>query len=74
MNLNKYKHYFNIFKKHPDILAFLSLNYLKLLSGKKCLRGVEFAITYDCQLNCEHCLKSNIKKEILRRRDFFFRP
>ena len=60
MKLKNLKQYFKIFKQHPDVLFFLTVNYLKLFSGKKCLRGIEFSVTYNCQLKCEHCLKNNI--------------
>ncbi len=36
-------------------------NYARLLlTGGPVLRGVEFAITYRCQLSCKHCLKADL--------------
>jgi len=38
----------------------LMRNYARVLASKRVLRGVEFAVTYNCNFHCPHCLKSDI--------------
>jgi MoaA/NifB/PqqE/SkfB family radical SAM enzyme len=41
----------------PKLLARVAGNYYKMLVlGKPCLRVLTFALTYQCQLFCRHCL------------------
>jgi len=43
--------------RHPRVLGRLAGNYAKILAGRRrLLRGVEFCLTYRCQLRCAHCL------------------
>jgi MoaA/NifB/PqqE/SkfB family radical SAM enzyme len=43
--------------RHPRVIGRLARNYLRLAGGeRRLLRGVEFCVTYRCQLNCPHCL------------------
>ena len=43
--------------RHRRVTGRLAKNYLRLFAGeKRLLRGVEFCLTYRCQLDCGHCL------------------
>lgn len=43
--------------RHPRIGPKLVRNYWnKIIRGRHILRGAEFCVTYQCQLNCPHCL------------------
>jgi len=46
--------------RFPHLIPKLARNYLRVLSGKRVLRGVEFAITYECNYSCPHCLRLNL--------------
>ena len=35
-------------------------DYARVLAGRRVLRGVEFAITYQCNFRCGHCLRARI--------------
>ncbi len=41
--------------RYPGVMPRAATNYLQLALGKRRLRGVEFALTYDCVARCEHC-------------------
>lgn len=46
-----------LLRRHPRVLGRLTRNYARMLAGRqRLLRGVEFCLTYRCQLNCAHCL------------------
>jgi len=50
--------------RYPRVLTRLARNYLRVLTGnKRVLRGVEFCVTYRCQLNCAHCLTKGLIAE-----------
>jgi MoaA/NifB/PqqE/SkfB family radical SAM enzyme len=43
--------------RHRRVTGRLLRNYARVLAGnRRVLRGVEFCLTYDCQLDCAHCL------------------
>jgi len=43
--------------RHRRVVGRLLRNYARVFSGeKRLLRGVEFCVTYRCQLQCAHCL------------------
>jgi len=47
-----------LLRERPVLLPRLLLNYARmLLLGTPLVRGVEFAVTYRCQLQCPHCLR-----------------
>ena len=47
--------------RYPRVYGRLARNYLRLLGGRRrLLRGVEFCVTYQCQLNCAHCLTKSL--------------
>lgn len=41
--------------RHAPLIPKVAANYAALLAGRKRLRTVDFALTFDCQCNCEHC-------------------
>ncbi len=41
--------------RHAPLIPKIAANYAALLAGRKRLRTVDFALTFDCQCNCEHC-------------------
>jgi len=51
--------------RHPRVLGRLARNYARILLGgeRRLLRGVEFCVTYRCQLNCGHCLTKKLIDE-----------
>jgi len=53
------------FRLARNIILGKVLNILKI--KKYVLRGIEFAITYKCNFNCNHCLCSRIEESSTRR-------
>ncbi len=49
--------------RYRRLMPKLMKNYLRVLAGRRVLRGVEFAITYDCNFNCPHCLTKTLINE-----------
>ena len=49
--------------RYPGLVPKLAYNYTRVLAGKRVLRGVEFAVTYRCNLACRHCLKSTVQDD-----------
>jgi MoaA/NifB/PqqE/SkfB family radical SAM enzyme len=48
--------------RYSYILPRVAANYLRLVVlRRKVLRGVEFALTYDCNCNCSHCSAANLR-------------
>ncbi len=41
----------------------LAVNYARARRGERVLRGVEFAITFRCNLHCRHCLRTKLIDE-----------
>lgn len=41
--------------RHSRLIPKIVGNYAALAVGRKRLRTVDFALTFDCQCNCEHC-------------------
>ncbi len=41
--------------RYPGVMPRAAGNYLRLALGGRRLRGVEFALTYECVARCEHC-------------------
>lgn len=46
--------------RFPRLVPKLALDYLRVLAGRRVLRGVEFAITYRCNFVCRHCLTQTV--------------
>jgi hypothetical protein len=51
--------------RYPRVLGRLARNYARIVLGgrRRLLRGVEFCVTYRCQLNCAHCLTKSLVDE-----------
>ncbi len=50
--------------RYPRVMGRLARNYARLMRGqRRLLRGVEFCVTYRCQLNCGHCLTKGLIEE-----------
>jgi len=48
--------------RYGYILPGVARNYFRLLVlGQKVLRGVEFALTYDCNCDCNHCSAAHLR-------------
>ncbi len=51
------RHNLGVLLRHPRVVGRLLRNYARVLGGnRRVLRGVEFCLTYQCQLDCAHCL------------------
>jgi MoaA/NifB/PqqE/SkfB family radical SAM enzyme len=46
--------------RYPKLAPKLAKCYARVFAGQRVLRGVEFAITYECNFTCEHCLKDRL--------------
>jgi MoaA/NifB/PqqE/SkfB family radical SAM enzyme len=49
--------------RYPGVMPRAAGNYLRLLLGQKRLRGVEFALDYNCGFRCEHCSAAKLRDE-----------
>lgn len=45
---------------YRHIVGRVAKNYCRLLIGRKALRGIEFALTYECNCHCEHCSAASL--------------
>ncbi|HPQ68624.1 MAG TPA: radical SAM protein [bacterium] len=54
------RHNLSLAWRYRGLTPKLMKNYLRVLAGRRVLRGVEFAITYDCNFNCPHCLTKTL--------------
>ncbi|MDP8224222.1 MAG: radical SAM protein [Candidatus Lernaella stagnicola] len=51
------RHNLGVLWRHRRVFGRLAKNYARVLAGnRRVLRGVEFCVTYRCQLDCRHCL------------------
>jgi MoaA/NifB/PqqE/SkfB family radical SAM enzyme len=46
--------------RFPRLWPKLAANTARAALGRRVLRGVEFAVTYRCDLDCPHCLKQRL--------------
>lgn len=53
--LDRLRKHLRYVTRYPGVMPRAAVNYARLLVGQKRLRGVEFALTYDCPGKCRHC-------------------
>ncbi len=53
--MNRVRKHLPYVYRYPGVMPRAVANYLQMATGKRRLRGVEFALTYDCVAHCEHC-------------------
>jgi len=49
--------------RYPGVMPRAAANYLRMLAGQPRLRGVEFALTYNCPGKCGHCSAAFLRND-----------
>jgi len=59
--LDRWRKHARYIFRYPGVMPRAAGNYLRLLAGRQRLRGVEFALTYDCPGRCAHCSAARLR-------------
>ncbi len=60
---DRFRKHLRYVMRYPGVMPRAAANYAQMAFGRKRLRGIEFALTYECPGRCGHCSAAYLRHE-----------